>query len=149
MGATLMLPDNGLSLQGSHIVAEGPVNAAQTVVQTYSFPAMQTGDTLNLEIKGSPPGTSLLQVSNQESLVGGALLLLLSAGFFWFSRRTDRSAFLKTTSYNEMIRQIAALDEQYSRGDLQQEDYRKRRTRLISLARKTRPGESKEQHDQG
>jgi hypothetical protein len=149
MGATLMLPDNGLSLQGSQIIPEGTVSVAQTIVQTYSFPAMQAGDTLSLEITGFPPGTSLLRVSNQESLIGGALLLVFSAGIFWYSRRSSRPAFSETTSYNEMIRQIAALDEQYSSGDLQQEEYWKRRSHLKSLAWKTSPGEGKEEHDQG
>jgi len=149
MGATLMLPDNGLSLQGRQIIPEGTVSVAQTIVQTYSSPAMQAGDTLSLEITGSPPGTSLLRVSDHESLIGGALLLVFSAGFFWFSRRPSRPAFSETTSYHEIIRQIAALDEQYSSGDLQQEKYWKRRSHLKSLAWKTSPREGKEEHDQG
>jgi len=142
-GGTLMLPAEGVTLQGTNLVSDGILTMAQTSMQSFNFPALAAGEPLAVQISGTPPGTGLITLSDTTSTISAAVLLLLSIIFlrFTLNRRTKAADGPRA----ELIRRLARLDAAFESGSLPPDEYRSRRTALKAAVRSV----SGKKHDQG
>lgn len=154
--STIILPDSGVTVIGDPWVEQ----PAQTFGQgqsflNYSRAGLTPGETLTIELNGRPRvvsdaegATAVNRNSTAELLIGaGALLLAAVAGVFiwrtWQGRRADEweaeeeaaeampgAVAAAGSTRDDLLRRIAALDDAFEAGQLEEDAYRAQRDEL-------------------
>jgi hypothetical protein len=140
----LLLPaDANISLSGHGI--SGPETTTLKDNKTYiiyTYSDLQAGQTLTATLKGAATAPATSQAKTKNLLAAGAAFLglgMLGAGIWWW-RRPDEEEELEDTSsgeatFDELINEIALLDETYEQLGLSAEEYQNQRRELMQEAK--------------
>lgn len=151
-GVNLLLPaDSGLALSGEGLI-DGGVRTlgAGATFAIFTHDALEAGESLRVVLTGDLAG---MGVADQEDvalagrtafsartsiLVGGVVLglALVVTGLWWLRQAAeDEAEEVDVTSFDDVVMQIAQLDEAHEQGLVSDEDYEIRRTALREQAR--------------
>jgi hypothetical protein len=151
----LLAPPDGAQLSGPGIIDMGAAQMGGVMMNTYGAEALQAGESLELSISGE----SVLLESFEEEANGsstglaiglGALgVVLVGVGAAWLRRRSDpglKEGYdeelepFESTQLNlqsdldgnqeTLLQQIAALDDAFAAGDLEEDEYQMQRDEL-------------------
>lgn len=147
----LYAQDGGLELEGEALTPAGswPMsNGANFGV--LSHPALQAGETVQVNISGEPPAASAsmpamgsveepaAKNSNLGLGIGGVVLglALVGVGVWWWRKPQgddlgDTEVGEEEASFEHALTEIALLDEAFERGEIPEEGYHDQRARLI------------------
>ena len=141
----LLLPANAnLSLTGHGI--SGPETTTLKDNKTYlvyTYSDLQAGQTLTATLKGTAATPATSQSKTNNLLAAGAAFLglgMLGAGIWWW-RRPEQDKELQDTpsdeaTFDELISEIALLDETYRERGLIVEEYQAQRQELMQKAKR-------------
>jgi hypothetical protein len=140
-----LLPEEaGISLSGSSLFGPESMSLQDGKSYTvYSYENLQAGETLNITFKGAaamPESES--KKTNNLIAVSAAFFgfALLGAGIWWW-RRSDQveeeeiTALAKEPTLDDVIAEIALLDETYEERGLSSEEYQNQRKALLQKAK--------------
>lgn len=135
----ILTAEQAPAVTGEGVQDLGLQNLGGTVFHSYARGALEGGSSLTLSIKGRHPA-STASTSNSGLLIGlvGLGLGLVVAGLVWgraLRRGSDEAgpemeADQDEASQEALLRAIAALDEEFERGDIDEEAYREQREAL-------------------
>lgn len=150
----IIVPDNGVDVVGSEWV-EGELQdfGDSGTFRNFSRAALAAGDTLTIELEGRPSvisdTTTGQAVANRDTtselLIGGGALLLAAVGgiFLWrYWQGRQEEEYDEAPAYvtpaatpaagerDDLLRRIAALDDAFENGRLEEADYRAQREEL-------------------
>lgn len=152
--STIILPDVGVEVTNSPWVAQAPQSFGQSeTFLNYIGPDIPAGQTITMVLEGRPSivtnaGGAAVANRDQttELLIGGGALLLAAVGgvFLWRYWQTrerdddDEEVFAEAvpvvasteSEADELLRAIAALDDDYEVGGIDEADYQTRRAGL-------------------
>lgn len=136
---TVLVPAGGITLESSRLTSSKMVNLSGTSVQTYSLASLPEGETLQLQLTGSAPGTGVLPPSRPAHLAAGAAMLFLACLYAWhvFRSRDGRihsSDADMPGSFDEAVRRLAVLDSDFESGRLSGNMYLQARASLKKQA---------------
>lgn len=143
-----LLPQNaGVTLKGDGLAGPKPVTLGNGVSYVvYSYSDVRAGQTVRVALPGKPALKNTSRAGNTTlplALGGGLLgLAMIGAGLWrWRRPRYDADADDRVgvnageSTFDDLITQIARLDEAYERGELDEREYRRERTRLRKEAK--------------
>ncbi|MBI5829575.1 MAG: hypothetical protein HZB20_08580, partial [Chloroflexi bacterium] len=120
---------------------QGTQDVQGTPYHTYSLPAVQAGDTVSFSLKGKPSASAQSAATGADAtsttggldtrslLIGGFALALVAAGLaLWWVRRNAPAAQALTA--DELLDEIASLDDGFEAGEYPEADYRREREKL-------------------
>ena len=140
----LLPEDAGISLTG--VGVSGPELTTlkdNNAYMVYSYSGLKAGQTLKVTLKGvaASPDTNRTDV-NKLLAVGVSFLgfAVLGAGIWWWRRpeqedNTAESSLNKEPTFDELITEIALLDETYEHKGLGREEYQLKRRALLEKAK--------------
>lgn len=135
-GVNVLLPEDGVQLRGSAVSDQGRRDVEGASYRLFTAEDLNAGDTLSFKVTGSPRGSNVfgLTVDAANLLVGSLALAaaIVTAARWWMRRRprTDGEGEVE-----RLIDEIAALDDQFAAGELDENEYRDKRGRLKSQVR--------------
>lgn len=149
----ILLPDSGVALSGSGVTDEGTQDIQGSGFRSYNVSAVEAGSVIAFELKGKPSfaasaaGGQLSTAFDSRSLLIGGLSLALVASViaYWWVQRTPapaaaapkgRAARDPAARAEELLREIAELDEGFEAGEYPEADYRKEREKLKAELRR-------------
>ena len=142
-----LLPDQaGISLKGGGLTGpESTVLQDGTSYQVYSYSDLKAGDTLKVTIDGKTTIPQSNTSRNNWIAIGTGFLgfAILGAGIWWW-RRPEETQFeedeitsqANELSLDELITEIARLDEAHEQGRLSSEEHQHQRQALMQRAKK-------------
>jgi hypothetical protein len=125
---TVLLPADGVRLAG--LQDQGVRDLGGLSMRSYVGGPLEPGEAIEFRIRGSFAGSPAVV----EAIVGGAALLgaALLAARWWMPGSGPRPA--RATQPDDLVRQMAELDDRFERGELEEADYRERRAELKARA---------------
>lgn len=144
VGAVVLLTEaSAPDLSGSGLTDEGTREMGELVLRTYSMGALEPGSSLALNFRGRHPAASS-NLSTTNLLIGaGVLLVTLAVVLFgwqrWAQERGEQVELdadepageaVGLPSRTALLEAIAALDDAFESGDLEQSAYEKQRAVL-------------------
>ncbi len=135
--ASVILPDAGVTVSGNGWAAQESQMTDIGSVLSYFNPDMGTAAALSLELNGrprlatagEPGGGGLLDANWTELLIGmGVFLAALAAAAYILHKQ--RSAEAEQASSDALIYAIAALDDAYEAGEIEEAEYQQKRNSL-------------------
>jgi hypothetical protein len=141
-----LLPDQaGVSLNGSGLIGpESTTLQDGTSYQVYSYSDLKAGQTLSVTITGTTTGPLTSNNANNMIAAGAAFLGFAVIGVgVWMWRRQENteveedalSAQSDANTLDQLIAEIARLDEAHEQGRLSSEDHQRQRQELIQRAK--------------
>lgn len=143
----LLPKDKGVSVQGTGLAGPQPYTSESGVAyQVYSYGDISAGQTISLTFTGKPAQGSQPRSSNSTlplALGGGLLgLAMVGVGIWWRVKPEDEPDEGEETdadpaegTLDDLITQIARLDQAFERGELDEGEYQLERKRLREQAR--------------
>ena len=136
----------GLSLSGDGIVNAGRQNMGEDmVVDVYTMEGLDAGETVRLDVSGAlalpgvEPAASEANLSSREGIFVGSIVLgvaLIITSFWWYARsRQPEPAEPFPEEFEEIVAQIAQLDEAHEQQAINDEQYQAQRDVLREQAR--------------
>jgi hypothetical protein len=136
----------GLSLSGDNMVYSGQQEMGEgVVVDVYTIEGLDVGDMVQLDVSGklvmpgSDPAAVESSLSGQQGLAVGGIVLglaLIGVGLWWYlrSRQTEPEETFPE-EFEEIVEQIAQLDEAHDQQAISDEQYQTQRDVLRDQAR--------------
>jgi len=152
--STIILPDTGVSVVGEPWIEQPPQSFGQSeTFLNFSRGALAPGETLTIELSGRPDVVSdaegaatVNRDTTTELLIGGGALLLTAVGGvflwrFWQARQTtedeawayapaEATTAASGSERDALLGRIAALDDAFEAGQLEEADYQAQRAAL-------------------
>ena len=135
----------GISLQGEGLVPAEPTTLQDgTSYQVYSYSDLKAGQTLSVTITGTTTGRQASNNTNNMIAAGAAFLGFAVIGVgVWRWRRQENteveedalSAQSDGNTLDQLIAEIARLDESHEQGRLSSEDHQRQRQELMQRAK--------------
>jgi mono/diheme cytochrome c family protein len=149
-----LMPENGPKIGGSGVQDLGLLQVTGASLHNYSLGPLPAGSVVSLSIsgKGSPVGglSSALSPANLAIGLGALGIALVSIGLWWYRPRRvkDHGAggFAPAAAHGvaqDLVHEIADLDDAFEAGQIEEEIYRSRRRELKDRALK----QMREAHD--
>ena len=139
----LLPADANISLSGSGI--SGPETTTlkdKKTYMVYTYSGLQAGQTLTVSLKGTAAASGTAQSKTNNLLAAGAAFLglgVLGAGIWWWRRPEEQDELPDTPSdearFDELISEIALLDETYQERGLTVDQYQNQRKTLLKKAK--------------
>jgi len=144
----ILLPEAGVTLTGSNIVDGGVQDLQGSSFHLYTLTNVNAGDTLTFELNGKPQAASGEPTGSEPTAVApafdlrsasiGGLSLALAVAIvtYWWVQRKEVVVVKATSSRDlaarreELLAEIAELDEGFDNGEYPESDYRKEREKL-------------------
>ena len=137
----LLPQDAGVTLKGDGLAGPEPLTPDNgKTYAVYSYRDVHSGQTVSVTFSGKPTLSANNQSNNLNLpiAVGGGLLgvVMIGAALWWWRRPDDYEEEEEVeedqseSAFDELITQIAQLDEAHARGELDEEQYQQKRTRL-------------------
>ena len=142
--AVLITPVGDVRLRGSGVQDMGVRQVQNGAIQVYAQESLSAGESLRFILSGRPDHGAAFAGGaengvRRELLIGIGVLgvILLGIGVWYFLRFRKRQPAAQPTAGQEQIREnlldsIIALDDLFKSGEINEEDYHKRRKRLKS-----------------
>ena len=141
-----LLPDQaGVSLNGSGLIGpESTTLQDGTSYQVYSYSDLKADQTLSVTITGATTGRQASNNTNNMIAAGAAFLgfAIIGVGVWWWRRQENTeveedalSAQSDRNTLDQLIAEIARLDEAHEQGGLSSEDHQRQRQELMQKAR--------------
>jgi len=141
-----LLPDlAGISIKGAGLIGpESTTLQDGTSYQVYSYSDLKAGEALSVTITGTAPGRQSTNNSNNLIVAGAAFLgfAIIGVGVWWWRRSESTeveedalSAQSEGNTLDELIAEIARLDEAHEQGGLSSDDYQRQRQALMKRAK--------------
>lgn len=151
----LLPEESGVTLEGKGLSAAQPYTMPRdtTPYHLYSFGALSPGETIEVVFKGEPSNISIAATNNSTMpiVLGGAILglTMIGVGFWWWRKpdegEVDDDEIVDTqtefSTFEDIITEIARLDEANEQGLLNEEDHEEQRQILLLEAKKNYPSE--------
>ncbi len=123
----ILAPQGSLDISGAGLVAEAPATISGTVFSHYSAQDLVPGDELSLFVsRPSGGGPSAIWW-----VVIGVLVVILAPGLVYLFRRRRPAAAPVASGdvprQQQLLGELAALDDSFDAGDIDEETYRKQR----------------------
>ncbi|HID54280.1 MAG TPA: hypothetical protein EYP41_19855 [Anaerolineae bacterium] len=136
----------GLSLSGDNMVYSGQQEMGEGVlVDVYTIEGLAVGDTVQLDVSGklvmpgSDPAAAKSSLSGQQGFAVGGIVLglaLIGVGLWWYLRlRQPEPEETFPEEFEEIVEQIAQLDEAHEQQEINDEQYQTQRDILREQAR--------------
>lgn len=152
----ILLPDAGITLSGNGVTDDGVQDVQGAKFHSYTISNLAAGSTIAFELKGKvsvatdSSGGQALSAFDMRSLLIGILSLALVASivaYWWVQRGSPAAAPAKAGATSkttrdpaarreELLGEIAELDEGFEAGEYPEADYRKEREKLKAELRK-------------
>ena len=143
-----LVPDQAdISLKGSGLIGPesmSPQNGESYLV--YSYPALYAGQTVSVSISGKTAEAGSNKNANTSIAIGAALLgfAVLGVGVWWWrssddtDEETDPEIDTESdkSTLDELIVEIARLDEEHEQGSLSSEEHQRQRQNLMQRAKR-------------
>jgi hypothetical protein len=148
---TMYLPDSGIKLQDSPLLSGGPAQLGGQTYSLYSASNVSKSTMIGGQLAGLG-GTSGLGQSQLALISLGVVLFIIGGGVILFGGRLRREQVLDAPKVAaadndqerlELVVRMAALDERFAAGDVNETDYAaerergKQRLRELTLARRS------------
>lgn len=145
----------GLSLEGENLTPSGTRDMGEGgQVDVFSHGALEPGESVTATLSGTllqplaaPAGEMISETradtgfSSKKGLaLGGAILglALMAVGVWWFRRPepegTEEAEDEPKASFDQLVTQIALLDEAYDRGEIKASAYARQRAQMVRKA---------------
>ena len=138
--------DSGLTLEGEGIEASGewPMQDG-TNFTVFSHAAIRPGETIRLTLSGQPEtGTAASDSLVSRNIgpgigIGGLALglALIFLGVWWWRKPESQPEETPVRDFQQILTEIAVLDETYERGEIEQAEYAVQRADLRQQAKAT------------
>ncbi len=138
----------GLSVSGDNMVNTGTRDMGEgMVVDVYTIDGLDVGETVQLDVSGKlalpgiEPAAEQPSLSGQQGLAVGGIVLglaLIGVGLWWYSRSRQTEPEpeeLFPEEFEEIVAQIAQLDEAHEQQEISDELYQTQRAALREQAR--------------
>ena len=130
-----LLPSEGVTARGSGLQDLGVQQMGGQAVHSYTSGAIAAGGALEMEISGKPQaGGQAASSSLPNVAIGLGVLgsLLIVAGLWWFRprRRPDSEVASAEADPEQLVGELAALDDAFAAGRMEESVYRARRDSL-------------------
>jgi len=147
----LLPADSGVSLEGQGLSGPQPYNLQSgKSYQLYTYENISAGESVQVAFKGKPITASTTGANNSTLplALGGVILglTMVGVGFWWWRRRnghdlteSDTTALgldLEHSTFDEIIAEIARLDEANEQGLIEPEEHERQRHKLMLAAKK-------------
>jgi len=154
---SVLLPDNGVALNGPGLLDEGLRDVQGANYRTFGASDLPANSDFSFFLKGKPalaveaasgdtPATTAATFDLRAALIGGLSLALAVAviAYWWIQRGSAQSAQLRfpraeaipTQTYKELIDELAELDEGFEAGEFSEAEYRAEREKLKAELRR-------------
>ena len=139
-----LLPvQTGISLEGAGLTGpESTTLQDGTSYQVYSYSNLQAGQTLSVTLSGIMNNSQSNNTTNNLIAAGIAFLgfAIMGAGVWWRRRpglveRDEITTQVNESTLEELIAEIARLDEAHERGGLSPEEHQRQRRELMQKAK--------------
>jgi hypothetical protein len=151
----LLLADSGISLEGQGLSGPQPYTLQSgKSYQLYTFENISAGETVQVAFKGKPAiaSTTGTRNANLPLALGGVILglTMVGVGVWWWRRPEDGNAENEITgsgidieraTFDDIISEIALLDEAREQGVIDGEEHSRQRKELLLEAKKNIPPE--------
>lgn len=135
--AVALVPEGGPTLSGDGVQDQGARDMNGTSVHTYALSPAEAGGSVQLRMSGPPRAADQAggPLSNIAIGVGALGVALIAAGLWWYRRpslrrRQAESLASVADPRQELLRQLAALDESHQAGRIEETAYQDRRAAL-------------------
>ncbi len=137
----LLFPDDALSVRSEQLPPLGEEVIGETTYNTYGAELdLQPGETILFEVRGEAPNARRQPASDEVSgstvifiiMVGLGLLALFFAGFIYI-QQNRRGGQQRNRHINNLIRQIAELDEMHEAGQINHDVYQRQRQQFKTM----------------
>lgn len=155
----LLPQEDGVSLAGDGLTGPQQRTLASGVsYKVYSYSDIASGQTIKVTFSGKPVSGSQPQSHNQAlplALGGGLLgLVMAGVGIWWWLKPGDvaddekgMDGYPEESTFNDLIAQIARLDEAFERKELEEGKYHQERKLLREQAKSILDQEEYSRHD--
>jgi hypothetical protein len=138
LGVEVMLPEGGPAVIAGALQDSGVLHVSTGPLRTYTAGPLDAGDVLSFGIADSvtDAGDGMGPDSPMGLMIGGGILVaaLIVVGYAW-RRASLRTAREETFPHpDDILRQIAELDDDHALGRITEGEYLKQRDRLKRLA---------------
>jgi mono/diheme cytochrome c family protein len=136
-GAIILTAQGAPQVRGERLEDRGVQDMGGVMMHSYALGSAVAGDTLTLQISGRHPLQASTLPSTSLLLGAGALAAALVVVGLWFFRVRDVSTAVSKppgeapkATKDSLLRKIAALDDAYDAGSIEESVYRERRADL-------------------
>ncbi len=146
--ATVIMPDVGVSLQGSEWVDQGTQEMGSAgAFLSYAYPEIEAGEALSFELDGrinrterAAVGPTVETDETTGLIISTSVFLLVVVGAVFTVRRWQEP--VPTADYGHIeaqLQAVANLDDAYEAGAIEETKYRSEREKLLSELKKNWP----------
>lgn len=148
LGATVILPDNGVTITDDAWINQGAQTSMGGSFNAYSLPDLTGQDALNMTLEGAPQevvtdaqgGRVLVRDETAEILIGAVAFAAAIGVAFFLGRRWHTPATPTGHDAATLVRLIAELDEDYENGRISEHHYQHHRDQMKAELRSIWPG---------
>lgn len=136
----VILPAEGITLSSPQLTDEGWHETEDLRFRLFSVSDFPAGETLSISLSGQPASTLILPEIPVEDTtlnlwIGAAFFLLTLGGIAWWTMRQRRAAETAPAPafsawQEDLLRQMAALDDAHEAGKLSQAEHAAQRAKL-------------------
>jgi mono/diheme cytochrome c family protein len=143
---SILIPDVGVTLSGGNFVDQGVSDIQGSKFRSYTLKGLKAGDVIKFDLKGKPTLNANADAPSSTpdtttALIGGlalGLALSIVALYYWNTKnaQTPRVAVVSAKNISkrreELVAEIADLDEGFENGEYSEADYKMEREKLKS-----------------
>ncbi len=138
LAVDVLIPEGGPEIREGDLTDVGTRQVGSGPLHTYSTGPILAGDVLEFRISGRAAGAvDGANITPQIGLVMGGIVLgiaLIGFGFWWYRAGGRRSGLEEVEANEDVLKEIAALDDEHAEGKISEAAYRKRRDELKQRA---------------
>lgn len=130
--SSVILPDNGITVSGNW-QSSGPQEVQGQGFVQYTGERMNAGSNLTMILEGEPRQAAAAGPINTTTgiIIGGAaLLVVVGAAIFVVQRQRQGAVQAVTATREELLAELAALDDAYANGEVDAAAYEQERQQL-------------------
>ncbi|MGD8822662.1 MAG: c-type cytochrome, partial [Anaerolineales bacterium] len=138
-----LIPEGSLTISGDAVTDRGVQDMGGTPLHTYDLPAIEAGQAIEFRLRAT--GSAGDETAFSGLVIGLAVLGvgLMTAGVLWYrqSRATEddeqpQEPVDLSAERDQLLRQMAELDDAFESGDVNQASYEKQRAKLKEQVRR-------------
>jgi hypothetical protein len=138
LAVDVLIPEGGPEIREGDLTDVGTRQVSTGPLHTYSTGPIPAGDVLGFRISGRAAGAAGgANITPQIGLVIGGIVLgiaLIGFGFWWYRAGGRRPDIEAGDAQQDVLKEIAALDDEHAEGKISDAAYRKRRDELKQRA---------------